>query len=124
MGKALFTSKATQQGDRMLRKLAGLVVLVLAAAPVYAASPTTVPATVTQQGRLLNLDGTPAVGPVSVVFTLYDAATAGNTLWTETQSTVALDDGYFSIQLGSVTPFTAGLWNGAISVPRCQGRHR
>lgn len=75
------------------------------------ASTTTVPATLTQQGRLLASDGTPATGPVSMVFAIYDAGTAGTALWTETQN-VALDDGYFSVQLGSVTGFPTTLFDG------------
>jgi hypothetical protein len=61
-----------------------------------------VPATITQQGRLLNTDGTAATGTVSMVFSLYDSSTGTTAIWTETQS-VTLDDGYFSVQLGSMT---------------------
>jgi hypothetical protein len=74
------------------------------ASPAGAAPPPTpnVPATMTQQGRLLNTDGTPATGSVSMTFSLYDSSTATTAIWTETQS-VTLDDGYFSVQLGSMT---------------------
>lgn len=65
-----------------------------------------------QQGRLLNTDGTPAAGPVSVTFTLYDGASSITALWTETQS-VTLTDGYFQAQLGKTTAFPAGTWTGA-----------
>src|SRR5438128_11774844 len=94
----------------MLRKSA-VILAVLVSSAAYAA-PTTVPATVTQQGRLLKTDGTPATGMVSLVFTLYADATTTTALWTETQS-VTLDDGYFSVQLGSMTSFTSSVWDGS-----------
>lgn len=84
--------------------LAGLV----ASAGVARAA---VPATLTQQGRLLNGDGTAATGTVSIVFSIYAADTSGTALWSETQM-VTLDDGYFSVQLGSVTAFPAGTFDG------------
>jgi hypothetical protein len=45
----------------------------------------------------------PVSGSTMFVFTLYDAATAGATVWTETQ-TITLDSGFFSAQLGETTP--------------------
>jgi hypothetical protein len=91
-----------------------LLVFLLASSVVLSASPAqaTVPSTLTQQGRLLNADGTAATGTVSLVFSLYADGTSTTALWTETQS-VALDGGYFSVALGSATPFTSGLWDGA-----------
>jgi len=70
-----------------------------------------VPQTLVQQGRLLDVDGAPSAGTVSIVFTLYDAAENGNVLWTETQ-TLTLDDGYFSAVLGSVTALSASAFDG------------
>ncbi len=70
-----------------------------------------VPQTLVQQGRLLDVDGAPSAGAVSIVFTLYDAAENGNVLWTETQ-TLTLDDGYFSAVLGSVTALSPSAFDG------------
>lgn len=54
------------------------------------------------QGKLQNSNGTNvADGNYSVVFTLYDAASNGTNLWTETQS-VSTTDGIFRVSLGSV----------------------
>lgn len=87
-----------------------------AAAILFAATGTfaapAIPGRITQQGRLLNADGTPATGSVSMVFKVYAAVSGGSALWTETQ-TVALDSGYFNLPLGSVTAFTAGLFDGS-----------
>lgn len=71
-----------------------------------------VPQSLTQQGRLLNMDGTPVTGPVRMIFAIYDSSSATTPLWTETQSNVALDNGAFSVQLGSTTPFPSTLWSG------------
>ncbi len=67
------------------------------------------------QGRLTNpATGLPvANGDYSVTFRIYDAATAGNNLWTETQATVAVSGGLFSVMLGSVTPLPTSLFSGA-----------
>ena len=88
---------------RTTGRLAAVALVMTLSVPAIAvpASPR-VPQTFTHQGRLLNLDGSPATGPVTMTFALYDASTAAAALWTETRS-VALDDGYFSLQLGAVT---------------------
>lgn len=90
-----------------------VAVLILAVVSLSASvAQATVPTTLTQQGRLLNSDGTSAAGPVMVVFAIYAADTGGTALWNETQM-VNLDDGYFSVQLGSVTPIPSTVWDGA-----------
>jgi hypothetical protein len=66
----------------------------------------------TQQGRLLDETGAPIDGiQLTFTFTLYDAATSGNVLWTENQ-TITPDKGYFSAELGETTglpdPSTTG----------------
>jgi hypothetical protein len=72
-----------------------------------------VPGTLTQQGRLLDSGGMPVSGPVSFVFTIYDAPTAGASLWTESQM-ITLEDGYFSARLGDTTAIPATVFTGAI----------
>jgi hypothetical protein len=73
-----------------------------------------VPARITEQGRLfMKGSSTPATGSVPMVFSVYAAATGGTALWTESY-TVTLDDGYYSVQLGSKTPFGPAVWDGSI----------
>ncbi|MCA9333292.1 hypothetical protein KDA00_05475, partial [Candidatus Saccharibacteria bacterium] len=61
------------------------------------------------QGRLLTSSGgLVADGSYNIVFTIYDDATVGTSQWTETQS-VSVQNGYFSVYLGSVTPFSASV---------------
>ncbi|MCA9333339.1 hypothetical protein KDA00_05715, partial [Candidatus Saccharibacteria bacterium] len=58
------------------------------------------------QGRLSNAAGNlVADGNYSMEFNLYNVDSGGTTQWTETQGTVQIKNGYFSVQLGSVTPF-------------------
>src|SRR5207248_2928061 len=54
----------------------------------------------------------PITGPLEVAVTLYDAASNGTPIWTETLA-VTFDDGYFSVTLGSMTPFTASTFDGS-----------
>jgi hypothetical protein len=56
------------------------------------------------QGRLADPAGNPQNSPITMTFTLYDAATGGNVLWTETKS-VDVTNGLFSTLLGNT--FTA-----------------
>src|SRR5271154_4501677 len=86
-------------------------VVIVASLAATAAAQTSVPAQITQQGRVVATNGTP-LGTLDVTFTLYTALTGGTVVWTETQI-ITFDDGYFSAQLGSATPFGAGVWTGA-----------
>src|SRR6185369_14754626 len=71
-----------------------------------------VPGVITEQGRLFDSTGVPLTASMAITFSIYDAPAGGSLLWTETQ-TIALDQGYFSAELGSVTPFSSTVWDGA-----------
>ncbi|MEM3085950.1 MAG: hypothetical protein QXO51_04655 [Halobacteria archaeon] len=100
------------------------LLLLLAALPVASAD---VPSLVSLSGRLTDTGGSPVAGPVSLGFTIYNNSTTGTALWAETQSSVALSNGVFSVLLGSVTPlnlsFSESYWvamtvNGDLQNPR------
>ncbi len=56
------------------------------------------------QGLLTDLSDSPVtIGSCDLVLSLYDAASGGTLLWTETQPAVAVSGGRFSVQLGAVT---------------------
>lgn len=67
--------------------------------------------TIAFQGRVLGSGGTPVPNAVyRMSFTLFDAATDGASLWTETNFNVPVAEGLFAVQLGSITPFPEGLF--------------
>jgi len=82
--------------------LLSMLVLVLAAQISWAQ----IPQTMSYQGVLADAGGAPvADGSYDLTFSIYDVATGGVALWTETQS-VAVVNGVFSVILGSVNPLT------------------
>jgi hypothetical protein len=58
------------------------------------------------QGRLTDGLGAPLTGSYNLTFSLYNVPTGGSADWTETQTGVAVNAGLFTVQLGSVSPFT------------------
>jgi hypothetical protein len=69
-----------------------------------------VPQLINYQGELSDSSGNPVSGDVSVTFTIYNAASAGDVLWNETQ-TVTVINGVFNVLLGSQTPFPTDLFS-------------
>ncbi len=97
---------------KLLRNLlvAGAGILVVFTASLLAQA---VPSTMNYQGRLTDPSGNPvADGPYSVLFTIYDASTLGNSKWSETR-TILVKDGLFSIVLGLLTPIPDSVFNDA-----------
>ena len=68
--------------------------------PMTTALPGSVPALINYQGRL-DQNGNPQNGTVNMVFTIYDALTAGNIVWGpyEVSGGVAVNSGLFNVQL-------------------------
>jgi hypothetical protein len=88
---------------------AALTALCLLLTPGVASA--AVPATLTEQGRLFDEEGEPISGDLVIEFNLYAEATDGTALWTESHN-VTIEDGYFSVQLGSEEPFAADTFDG------------
>ena len=60
------------------------------------------PSLINYQGRLTDADGAPVTGSKNFSISIYDAATAGNLLYTESIGAVTLDsNGVYSFQFGS-----------------------
>ncbi|MBN1810094.1 MAG: hypothetical protein JW909_13590 [Planctomycetes bacterium] len=83
--------------------------VVMAAEMAYGA----VPQEINFQGRLSDTGGTPYSGAIDMEFRLYDSESGIVPIWTETHSGVAVDEGLFSVQLGSTSALTPGLIAGA-----------
>ncbi len=62
-----------------------------------------IPQLINYQGILADNAGDEITGTRSIQFLIYDAATSGSLLWSETQS-VDVEDGLFNVLLGSVDP--------------------
>lgn len=98
-----------------------LVALVLVvyrawAAPDSPAAASLTPSVISYQGSLTNAASQPVNGNVNMTFRLYSVPTGGTALWTETRSgvnAVPVNNGYFSLLLGGLTPIPAGVWNNA-----------
>lgn len=87
-----------------------LVYVVLAA---WVAAGAGVPQMINYQGRLTSSAGAPITATLSITFTIYDDTTGGDVKWTETQPTVVVTDGFFSVKLGSVNPLDETVFAGA-----------
>ena len=61
------------------------------------------------QGVLEDSEGTSIDGEVSIIFTIYDAESEGNALWTETRM-LLVEDGLLAVYLGEVVPLDLSLF--------------
>lgn len=65
------------------------------------------------QGYLATSGGAPVNDTVTLSVAIYDALTGGSQLWAESQSSVQVSAGVFSIALGSVNPLNPAHFSGA-----------
>ena len=79
-----------------------LTMLCLSAFIVSSVCAAQVPRLLNYQGKLTDKDSVPLEGTFAMTFRIYDAETAGNRLWEETQPAVIAQKGIFSVLLGSV----------------------
>jgi hypothetical protein len=94
---------------RFNRLFAAVLVMLVAAGTANAS----VPPVVAYQGRLLQSSGAPvADGVYSMQFSIYDVATGGTPLWSETNPSVQATGGVFCALLGSVNPLSASIFDG------------
>jgi len=90
-------------------RIAWLVVTLLTALASVAAAG---PLRINQQGRFLDDAGIPLSGSHELVFSLHDDEVSGAEIWSETQN-LELDEGYYSVILGSTTPIDSDLLDGS-----------
>ena len=91
---------------KTLKALGTKILTVLLLLPALASA---APLLINYQGRLVDTAGNPLVGTQSILFSVYDAASAGSLLWSETQS-VTPDNGIFSVSLGGVSALPASVF--------------
>ena len=112
-------------GNRIAKSASTALCLTLVMAGLASAS---IPKKISYQGRLLDgATGLPLAGSHEVTFRIYDAASGGDTLWTEAQTVSADSGGVISALLGSVklieADFSGPSWlevevDGEILLPR------
>ena len=83
--------------------------LVMSLASVASAEP---PATLTHQGRLLDMDGRAISGIQPMVFSLHAGEADDEELWGESLD-LALDNGYYTVTLGLEEPLPRNLFDGS-----------
>ena len=67
-----------------------------------------IPEEINYQGYLTDSDGVPIEIPVTMVFSLYNVSTGGTALWSESQN-VSVNNGIYSVILGTGTPIFGNL---------------
>ncbi|MEO6761462.1 MAG: FG-GAP-like repeat-containing protein, partial [Candidatus Saccharimonadales bacterium] len=103
---------ATQK-SRFILKFVGLIILgsaVLTPVIITSTAHALPNSTLNFQARLETSTGSIAPdGNYSVQFKLYDASTGGTSLWTETDGTIRVANGYLTVNLGATTPFPGSI---------------
>ncbi|MFH1245214.1 MAG: hypothetical protein V1662_01890 [Candidatus Omnitrophota bacterium] len=84
----------------MNRIIAWVFLGMILTAPIEAG----VPEMIRYQGKLTGTNAAPLNGKYNITLRLYNAASAGTLLWSETQQQVEVANGIFTVLLGSVAP--------------------
>jgi hypothetical protein len=90
--------------------MSAIFILFATAAEVEAAVPTTI----SYQGRLTDAGGNPLNGNYAITFNIYADSIGGTELWSEDQPSVNVNNGLFSINLGSTNPLTSDYFSGSV----------
>jgi microcystin-dependent protein len=69
--------------------------------------------TIGYQGLLRRSNGAPETQNVQITFSVFDALTGGNHLWSEQQSVTPNSGGFYAVFLGAQTGFPPSLFDGA-----------
>ena len=72
-----------------------------------------VPQMINYQGRLTDTTGAPIDTTVSMTFAIYTDSIGTDSVWSETQDPVIVEDGMFNVLLGSVTPISYSVFDGS-----------
>ena len=98
----------------MLRLKNTLCVLVVILLALISTSSAAVPQLINYQGVLTDSLGNNVNDTVDITYTIYDAPSSGSTVWTETQTSIVVNDGQFNVFLGSVTQLIDTVFNDTV----------
>ena len=101
-----------------LKPLTLFIGLLFAVFFFYSLSYAQVPQMMNYQGKLTTPAGAIIDTTVSIEFKIYDDSVGGTILWSETQSSARVENGIFSVYMGSVNPIPFDIWG---SGPRYLG---
>jgi len=73
-----------------------------------------VPQLLNYQGRLTDSNGDPLTGSYAIQFLIYNQASLGTAIWSETHGTVNVTEGVYQVLLGSLTSFPPNLFTSSI----------
>jgi hypothetical protein len=62
-----------------------------------------IPHLIRYQGKVTDKQGAPLNGAYNITFRIYDSATGGTLLWSETQPSIPVNNGIFTVLLGNIT---------------------
>ncbi len=85
---------------------ASILILLFGIAGIIQAN---IPQIVNYRGRVVDSSGAPLDTTVVITFRIYDAPTSGSLLWEETHPAVSVENGLFSVGLGSRDPVNNGV---------------
>lgn len=94
------------------RRFPRLLPFVLVIVAIAASTSAEVPNYVNYQGRLTDDGGLPITGSQLLKFKIYGSPSGDDSLWSSSFRAVEINDGLFSIQLGSVVPLPDDLFTG------------
>lgn len=80
----------------------------------YSLSYSAVPQMINYQGKITTPTGALVDTTVQMIFTIYDDSTTGTVWWADTQSTVVVEKGIFSVLLGSGNPIPDSVFDGSV----------
>ncbi len=98
----------------MNRFLSTAIIAVITISLFVTSASAAVPQMLTYQGRLTNSSGAPLTEVVALTCRIYTDSLGTTTLWTEVHPTVSVDDGLFTVVLGSVVPIPGSVFTGEI----------
>lgn len=100
--------------SKIMRTKVLLAGLLLGLVFAFSSATAQVPQMINYQGKLTTAGGG-CVGDttISMTFKIYADSTTPTSLWSETQSSVEVEDGIFNVLLGSVNPIPSSVFNGS-----------
>jgi hypothetical protein len=64
------------------------------------------PLLINYQGKLFDQEGNPLSATTNITFKIFSEESGGTVIWTETHQNVPVNNGLFTVMLGSIMPFT------------------